>query len=91
MVDPERAQKLTLVVNSLLDPSLPLLRRSSVQQSDNHHCHVVASDTAGLGIGGQAFDHEIFADLAQVVAIGNSSSDKVDDLLGGKTVPDTYR
>lgn len=86
---PSRFGKLTFLVNPLLYPLLPFLNRSTVQQRDDDDSHVVTSDTTQLRIRCQTLQHQILTDLWQSVAIGDSTTDKVDNLLRGETIPDT--
>lgn len=88
-LDESRAA-LTLLVHSFLDPLLPLLGSPPTQQSHDHHRHVVTPDTARLRIRRQTLGHHVLTDLAERVPVGNGSSCKVDDLLRGETVPDTW-
>ncbi len=77
------------LVDVVLDPLVPLLLGLAVEQSNNAHRHVVASNTAGIRIRCQAAVHEVFADILELFTVGDGASHDVDHVLTAEAIPDT--
>lgn len=76
--------------NALGDLVVPLLLRPTVQQTNDDHGHVIATDTTGFTVGREAIIHHILADPGELLLGGNAPSDELDHRLRRLTVPDTY-
>ena len=72
------------------DLLIPLLLGLAPQEADDDHCHVVATNTAGLRVGSEAVVHHVFTDLVKVLLGSNASPDELNDSLRGLAIPDTY-
>lgn len=78
---------------SISNPSgyllVPLLLAPAPEEANNGHRHVVAANTTGLRVGGEAVVHHVLADLVQVLLGSDTPADELDNSLGRLAVPDT--
>lgn len=75
--------------NTLHDRLVPLLLGLAVKDSDDHHRHVVATNSAGVAARSQTVVHQVLANAMQVLLGGNSPSDELDHRLRRLAIPDT--
>lgn len=78
------------VSDSAGDLIVPLILGLSVEEANDAHGHVVAADTAGLRVGGQAVVHHVLANLFEFLLGSDASSNELNHGLGGLAIPDTY-
>ncbi|KAI6748822.1 hypothetical protein HG531_007769 [Fusarium graminearum] len=78
------------VSDSAGDLLVPLILGLSVEEANDAHGHVVAADTAGLRVGGQAVVHHVLANLFEFLLGSDASSNELNHGLGGLAIPDTY-
>lgn len=86
-----RRTRAVSVGDALSNLVVPLLSGLAVEESNDNHGHVIASDTARLRVGGKAVIHHVFANLFEFLLGSDSSANKLDDGLRGLTVPDTWK
>lgn len=76
--------------NALGDLVVPLLLRPTVQQANDDHGHVVASDASSFTVCGKTVVHHVLTDVMQVLSCGDTPPDKLNHGLRSLAIPDSY-